>query len=274
VVAAQSIVKKFSINGDILWETGYASDIRGGDYYMKTICKTSNGYVIAGTKPGFVNERIMLQFFDESGYSPNITGIQVSDIRATPDHIISTSDGGLLIAGWAPSGGYLIKTDIDGNIEWSDDETLNGGSDDYNLLEYNNVYYVTAGESQGIYKFDQDGNFLNQITIDYPEIRISLSENSIKGETFIGVVRGFYERYPIFLGLDNDLNIIWEKDHTEFPYGVFTNLSSNADFDIIQTNDLGYAFASNLWMPCCYNDIWFFKTDPYGNSTPRSSFGD
>jgi hypothetical protein len=133
---------------------------------------------------------------------------------------------------------------------------------------------VTAGDYQGIYKFDQEGNLLNQITIDYPEIRISLSENSIKGEIFIGVVKGGSERYPIFLGLDNELNIIWEKDHTESPYGVFTSLSSNADFDIIHTNDLGYAFASSLWMNCCYNDIWFFKTDPYGNSVQRSSFGD
>ena len=277
VVAAQSSVKKFSINGEMLWETGYASDISDGEYSMKTICKIPDGYVIAGTKPGVVYERIMLQFFDESGYSPNISGIQVSDIRASPDHIISTSDGGLLIAGWAPSGagdGYLVKTDIDGNIEWSDDETLNGGYDDYNLLEYNNIYYVTAGDYQGIYKFDQEGNLLNQITIDYPEIRISLSENSIKGEIFIGVVKGGSERYPIFLGLDNELNIIWEKDHTEFPYGVFTSLSSNADFDIIHTNDIGYAFASSLWMNCCYNDIWFFKTDPYGNSVQRSSFGD
>ncbi len=273
VVSAESSLKKFSLVGDILWETTYASDITG----FKTLCKTSAGYVIAGTRPGVPYERIMLQFFDESGYSPNLSGIQVSDTRVSPDHIISTSDGGLLIAGWGPSGagnGYIVKTDIDGIIEWFDDETLNGGYDDYNLLEHNNVYYVTAGNYQGIYKYDPNGNLLNQTTIEYSEIRISKSDNSINGETFIGVVKGGSERYPIFLGLNSELNIIWEKDFTEFPYGVYTSLSSNADFDIIQTSDLGYAFASNLWMNCCYYDKWFFKTDPYGNSVPRSSFGD
>tara|TARA_B110000495_G_C22942116_1_gene551272 strand:+ start:914 stop:1099 length:186 start_codon:yes stop_codon:yes gene_type:complete len=57
-------------------------------------------------------------------------------------------------------------------------------------------------------------------------------------------------------------------------YGVFTNLSIYTDFDIIQIIDLGYAFASNLWMGSSYYDTWFFKTVPYGNSTPRSSAGD
>ena len=144
------------------------------------------------------------------------------DIQQTPDrgYIVagytrSTTDGSYKV--------YIVKTDSDGNVEWSKD--FGGGSDDqaFSLEQHRDGYVVAGftkshGESSDVYvlRVDLDGNLVWEKTFggrDTEEVAQSIYRTSDGGYILAGKNNQYtYGSYDVYLlKLDSDGNEQWSQ---------------------------------------------------------------
>ena len=115
--------------------------------------------------------------------------------QETHSDLIETSDGGLMIVGTTDSYGvngdfYIIKTDVDGNLEWDQNYGTNNTDIAYSIIETQGGYIVAgsthiAGFNWDIYmiKIDLGGNIVWEKTFgggdeDYGGIIMALQDES------------------------------------------------------------------------------------------------
>jgi len=133
-------------NGNEVWSKTFGGS--GGDSGNSVQQTSDGGYFIAGVTSGGV----YLIKIDENGnevWSKTFGGTD-DDVGGS---VQQTTDGGYIIVGWTRSFGvgsddvYLIKTDSNGNEEWS--ETFGGSGDDYcnSVQQTTDGGYIIAGDT-------------------------------------------------------------------------------------------------------------------------------
>ncbi len=111
-------------NGDVIWTKSYGGI---GDDFGRSVQHTRDGgYIIGGYSNSFGSgaQDVYLIKTDENGdtvWTKTIGGKKIDGCGS----IQESSDGGYIIVGWTRSFGagdydvYLIKTDINGNVQWT-----------------------------------------------------------------------------------------------------------------------------------------------------------
>ncbi|MFB3166589.1 PKD domain-containing protein [Neobacillus sp. 179-C4.2 HS] len=211
-----------------------------------------------------------------------IYGGDISDVGFS---VQQTKDGGYITAGLTNSYGagsfdvYLIKTDKFGRLEW--EKTFGGTSYDtaMSVQQTTDGGYIIGGhtESFGVGKYDfyliktdDAGNKQWEKTFGGNENDIGYSVKQTKDGGY--VISGFTNSYGkgsydvYLIKTDKNGNIQWEKT-----YGGTNDDISHA---VQQTKDGGYVLTgiTNSFGTGDY-DVYFIKTDEFGNTQWEKIFG-
>ncbi|MBL7914798.1 MAG: T9SS type A sorting domain-containing protein [Bacteroidia bacterium] len=179
--------------GDINWQNTIQNN---GDVFLSALLQTADGgLILGGGKNG--NSDYYVVKSDSVGnvnWQKNYKGYNSSG----PDKltsVITTADGGLMLAGYSSAdAGYdksedswwrdwwIIKTDSSGNIEW--DNTLGGSSYEYDpqIIQTANGDYLVGGHSGSSLSGD-----ISEITngiYDFWILSITEKFNRIRGKTY------------------------------------------------------------------------------------------
>lgn len=201
------------------------------------------------------------------------------------DSVIQSIDGGYALAGTTNSFGdaiphdcWLVKTDSDGNMEWSKTYDKDGGSDGANsLLQTSDGGYTLAGHTGGfigqnvwIINIDLDGNRVWDViwSTREPAHTSSLIPTSDEGYAITGwtdSLDGYagMSSYLFLVKVDVNGNIQWNS--------TYEGLGDNKALFAVQTDNGGYAMAGTTRSTDegSHYDIWFTKVDPYGAIIPE-----
>lgn len=199
--------------------------------------------------------------------------------------VVQTSDGGYVLTGYTRSSGagvydyWLVKTDANGNIIWSN---MYGGTNaDYafSVIQTNDGSYTIGGHTYSfgagnndfwLVKTDTNGNMVWNKTYggtkyDYAYSLVQASDGGylLGGETN-SYGNGNYDAYLV--KTDASGNLQWDKTIGGIAYD---DLQS-----IVQTNDDGFAFVgyTNSSGAGGY-DYWLVKTDVDGNKMWEKTYG-
>lgn len=195
-----------------------------------------------------------------------------------------TSDGGLLISGFTFSSGQgysdaiLLKTDADGNLQWS--KTVGGLLPDYanSAVETNDRQFLICGYTYSsgagsadvmVCKTNSSGNILWTKTYGGPGYEIGTSVMESADGKYL--VCGRTESYGNgkddvwLIKLDTAGNLIWQR--------TYGGVESEAGNGLTETTDGGYVIVGNAgnrtpnpgygWWGD--RDAWLIKTDTAGN---------
>ena len=193
-----------------------------------------------------------------------------------------TSDGGYIIVGYTYSDitgysdVYLIKTDANGNVEWT--KTYGGGGEDCgnSVQQTSDGGYIIVG---GITYFDcdvylikTDANGNVEWTKTYggsgEDCGNSVQQTSDGGYIIVGKTTSFgagdYDVYLIKTDANGD--VIWTKT-----YGGSGEDCGNS---VQQTSDGGYIIAGETWsFGAGASDVYLIKTDANGNVEWTKTYG-
>ena len=189
-----------------------------------------------------------------------------------------TSDGGFVIAGGTESYGagsvdfYLVKTDRDGNGEWS--RTFGGPEWDvaYSVQQTSDGGFIIAGETDSygaggydvyLVKTDANGNKLWSKTFggSYTEEAFSVQQTSDGGFIVAGYTNsyGAGRRDVYLVKADANGNKLWSK--------TFGGFEDDYAYSVQQTSDGGFIIAGETESYGAGGvDVYLVKTDRDGNS--------
>jgi len=198
--------------------------------------------------------------------------------------LVQASDGGYAIAGGAMALGvsydfWLVKTDENGSMQWS--QKYGGTSEDraHSLIETSDGGFALAGGTHsfgaGSYDFwlvktDTNGNMLWNRTYGGPdrETAYSLVETSDGGYAIAGRTESFGAgSYDFWLvKTDANGNMEWSRTYGGALYDTARSL--------VETSDEGYAIAGYTSSVGAGNyDCWLVKTDSSGNMEWNQAYG-
>jgi hypothetical protein len=191
--------------------------------------------------------------------------------------LIQTSDGGYAIAGNTNSFGtgdeaiYVVKLDVNGNLQWT--KTIGGkkGEDGASLIQTSDGGYAIAGATASfgagqldvyVVKLDANGNLQWTKTIGGPasDVGNSLIQTSDGGYAIAGATNSFGAgRYDVYVvKLDANGNLQWTK--------TIGGKGWDVGHSLIQTSDGGYAIAGlTLSFGAGWADVYVVKLDASGN---------
>jgi predicted secreted protein len=146
---------KTDSEGNMEWNKTYDGD--GGWDGANSLVQTSDsGYTLAGSTGGFIGQNVWIIKTDSDG---NRTWDVIWSTRepAQTSSLIQTGDGGYAVTGWTESlDGYaglssyffLIKADLNGNIQWN--STYKGLGDNHGLfaVQTDDDSYAMAGTTR------------------------------------------------------------------------------------------------------------------------------
>lgn len=148
-------LRKLDANGSQLWWKTFGEN--GKEMGRAVVQTRDGGYAIAAYTPSFGagSGDLWLIKTDASGnmeWNQTYGGTQYEDFR----DLIETSDGGFALVGYTDSFGagkndlLFVKTDANGNVEWS--SVFGGTGDDYasSVLQASNGDYVIVGYTDSI----------------------------------------------------------------------------------------------------------------------------
>src|SRR3972149_10089864 len=117
---------KMDLNGNVLWHKSYSS-ISGAVIGSSVVQTTDGGFIIAGTlNLGSPTSKVVLVKTDANG-NPLWSKTYGGNKSESGSQVKQTLDGGYVIVGTTKSFGtnfddiYVIKTDSNGNLQWSRD---------------------------------------------------------------------------------------------------------------------------------------------------------
>ncbi len=198
--------------------------------------------------------------------------------------VIQTSDGGYLLGGSTRGFGnggydiYLVKTDADGNEEWS--ETFGGTNDDgaYSILQTDDGGYLLGGythfenEQSQMYLVKTDTNGNEEWSQTYggsgSEDGYSVIQTSDGGYLLGGDTTSFGNASQMYIvKTDANGNEEWSND---FGSGV-----GESAYEVIQTSDDGYLVGGYTSNPnnVGFDNIYLVKTDTNGNEEWSQTYG-
>ena len=231
---------KTNKNGNKQWEKTFGGT--GSDLGYSVLQTTDGGYIVVGTTDSFgVGHRdAWLIKTDSNG---NIQwdktyGGEEGDEQGFS--VNQTADGGFIIAGYTSSFGagygdcYLVKTDVNGNLQW--EKTFGGIHWDhaYSVHQTTDGGYILAGDS---------------ITDD-----ILSSTLGNKGTEMVWLIK-----------TDSNGNKQWDKKCDE-------DLEQGGR-SVQQTTDGGYIVCGYLQTGTSENSVWLIKTDSNGNKQWDKKYG-
>ncbi len=173
-------VAKISTDGNIVWTRNYGGLSTDGAYDIKRT--SDNGFIITGWTASFgadILGNALLLKIDSAGNQLWYKHFGGNDVDRGLS-VEETSDGGFIIAGNTSSFGsglydvYLIKTDGNGNLQWS--KTFGGSGRDYgtSIKQTPDGNYIIAGytlsygagnEDVWLIKTDSNGNKIWDLTL-------------------------------------------------------------------------------------------------------------
>ena len=273
--------------GNMLWQEAYGGT--GLDRTYTMVVALDGGYALAGYTNSFDSENydFWLVKTDSSGkmeWSQNYGGTEYEYAFS----LVATHDGGYAIAGETGSFGaegdfWLVKTDADGNMEWSQ----NYGGPKYDraesLIVTSDGGYLIAGSTAVsnenvdllLVKTDASGNMVWQKTYGK-----TAEDYGVSGDSPTSVVQTNDGGYAIagFTGpsatgddawlvkTDANGNMEWNQTYGES--GVELALC------VVQTSDGGYALAADKSKVSAEDyDFWLIKIEPEDTIEPTPSDG-
>jgi len=226
-----------------------------------------------------------------------------------------TSDGGYIVVGGtnsfgvspytakelgqeAPEDVYLVKTDADGNEQWTKVFGWRFLDIGYSVQQTNDGGYIIAGETAGLQgnrtediymgddggsgklgltdvyliKTDSDGNKVWEKTFggnDTNEVAYSVQQTSDKGYIIAGLTRftnvghdnyTFFDSDVYLIKTDENGNKVWERKFDSNQPQYYSKF--DVAYSIQQTSDEGYIIAGTTKS---YQDVYLIKTDENGN---------
>ena len=275
-------------DGNIEWEKtfGGSNSDGGGDIQLTN----DGGYIIAGFTRSFGNPEdsdIWLIKTDVNG-NEMWNKTYGNDVKNESGWSVKqTNDGGFIVSGSSSSGllnysAYLIKTDINGNLEWYK-YFYEGYGRAYgrDVQQTNDGGYVLTGSgyfdgssSAFLIKMDGDGNVEWEKT--YGDLRGPVDAWEVKQTNdggYIIVGSGPNKIIPW-----QDVKLIktdyygkkkWDRN---FGYGFIINAEYGRSVE--QTNDGGYIITGSVHLPQEDDvDVWLIKTDSTGNRRWARTYG-
>jgi hypothetical protein len=274
--ASDAFLMKISLNGDSVWFKTYGG-IKDDGANSIDIC-TDSGFIICGTTCSYSNvfsaayliktnsngDTIWTRTYEEKDYN-------------NASSIITTHDGGFLLAGIAETGGALgadglvIRTNSNGDTLWM---KIYGG------LSYDNFSSVCE---------DNNGNFLlcgttyNLVSGSYDAYILKINSNGqeLWSKTYGGfdvdnagsikhtndnafIIAGSTESYGVggkdvlLLKIDQNGDTLWSK--------TFGGTSDDVAGSVRQTNDNGFIITGYTKSFSANSDVYLIKTDANGYS--------
>ena len=273
-------------NGDMQWSKTFG----GTQYdYGKDVQQTADGgYVITGYTYSFGNggHDVWLIRTDGNG---NLLWDETYGGGGNDygEGVCETTDGGFIITGCDYHGGddpwselYVIKTDDQGNQEWSN--TFGSWGDfswGFSVVEANDGEYVTIGytESYGngrkdmwLIKLYAHGGVRWHRTFGGSgfERGYSLKETADGGFILVGYTSSY----------GNGENDVWlvktDKDGQEIWNREFGGEKHDEGYDVEVTSDDGYIISGSTWSSGAGNqDVWVIRTDNTGMRSWDRTYG-
>ena len=261
-------------HGNVEWKQTYGSANDGGRPY--SIVQTSDlGYALAGSRwtVGEGGTDVWLIKTDLNGNMLwNRTFASIGGDNA--NSLTITSDNGFALAGtaWSTNSSsydfWLIKTDLNGNMQWNQTYDYNNGwweSADF-VTETADGGYVIAGTAAfppplpvsnfWLIKTDEIGNIEWSRTIEENDNK---KVNSIIMTSDGGfALAGVYFNNFWLVKLSSNGNQQWTQ--------TYEDSESSEAFSIVETSDRGYAIAGEIFsLDAEDSDFWLVKTDNMGN---------
>ena len=187
-------------------------------------------------------------------------------------------DGGYIAAGFTTSIGegsydaWLIKTDVNGNLEW--EKTFGGTDDDrFRYMQIVSDGYVLSGQKDGdlyFVKVDNDGNIIWEKLFggNKNEYSMGLRQTNDGGYIITGITESYtpQDNYHLWL-IKTDENGIEQWNKT---YGKDDYFSEGER--VCQTEDGGFIVTGSTWALNEWGDIFVVKTDFNGNLEWEKTF--
>jgi len=201
--------------------------------------------------------------------------------------LVETSDGGFALAGSTGSFGvggsdfWLVKTDVNGNIEWN--QTYGGAESESarSLIKTSDGGFAIVGDTESfgagecdfwLVKTDSYGNMEWNQTYGGPgyDYSRSLIETSDGGYAIGGAIDLSYEdpfgdRDFWVVKTDSYGNMEWNRTYSDAPL--------NSCSDLVETSDGGYLLAGGTGRYLVEANIWIIKTDEQGNMEWNQRYG-
>lgn len=158
-------IMKINSSGLVVWTKDLSTE--GYDIVKQIITTGDNGFAIIGQTDGYVNSNNSDVWVIKFDYFGNIQWQKKYGLEGTEDTgqgIIQTTDGKYIVAGYTGSfgsegsGAWVLKIDLNGNIEWQKSYV---GSKASSVIVDTNGGYVIAGTKGGaawLLKIDDAGN--------------------------------------------------------------------------------------------------------------------
>ena len=274
---------KTDSKGNKIWNNNYdMGSYEVGEFVQQT---SDGGYIITGS----FGIGVLFIKIDSQGnieWVNSFSSLIVHD-KITTDvgqSIQQTTDGGFIITGFSMGaiggfGGWLIKTDSEGNKIWDyffDESGEDGGM---SVQQTSDGGYIIGGITSSfgngeddvwLIKIDSQGNemwnktfggssndvcYSVQQTIDSGYITCGFTESFGNGEKDVWLIK-----------TDSQGNEMWNKT-----FGGSNNDGGNS---ILQTTDGGYIITGTTSsFGNGKNDVWLIKTDSQGNEMWNKTFG-
>lgn len=266
---------KTDADGNELWNQTYGG--AEDDNALSLVQNSDGGYTIAGTTGSFSggNSDFWLIKTDAAGnelWNQTYGGPEIDLARS----LVQTSDDGYAILGITRSFGaggvdfWLVKTDADGMLQWS--QTYGGPADDFalNVVETSDSGYALIGNTLTygagdfdfwLIKTDSTGNELWNQTYGGPESDsgLSLVQSSDGGYALTGSTTSYGAGGQDFwlVKTDADGNALWNQ--------TYGGPDGDGAYSLVKTDDGGYAIVGTTESyGVGGQDFWLIKTDEYG----------
>ena len=257
------------------WEqTLGGENLEHGYWVQQTL---DGGYIITG-QVGIMGQLsnvglIKTNGIGEEEWSQNFGG-ENSEVGYS---VQQTNDGGYIIVGKIYLGGsnwdvFLIKTDFNGNIEWS--QNFGGENSDVGLSVQQTSdggYIITGstfleGENQLILiKVNEYGDLTWSKNPGFSSVGRSVQQTNDGGYIITGVSNHMWSDL-ILIKTDLNGELVWEK--------FFGGNNNDSGQSVQQTSDGGYIITGTYQINDLNYDVYLIKTDINGDEEWSKIFGD